>query len=155
MGRFIDGLKPHFDRMMPALGENMTTGLLAQAKARVNPNAARALADWATYYLAKDCQHPMPDALREWLMESMAAIAQDQPLDKALSLNVHRGRRRDPFASGEYRIASECHYSTLKIHKEPGGRYYEIGRQFNLSASAVEAIYAKWRKAFDDMDRAE
>ena len=139
--------------MADELSAVFTEHLLRQARDG-DDNAARELAGYAHAYLSGELAAPMPEAVRIWLMDGCVAIAAGESADKALLTRKRRGR---PQSDG-FEIAKEVHYSDLPRHKEPGGAYYEIGRQFQKSPSAVERIYAHWREGFeihDELNREE
>lgn len=138
---------------MPELGSIICAHLIDRAK-EGDQDAARELAGYVSLYLSGEAPGPMPEAVRAYLCLGFDAIAQGESADKALLLRKRKGRQR----ADSLPIATEVHYSHLPMHKEPGGAYYEIGRQFNKSPSAIEAAYSQWREGFrinDEIDRDE
>ena len=135
---------------MAEIGSLIIAHLLTRAR-NGDTQAALDLAGYARAYLSGEIAAPMPEALRTWLVDGCAAIAAGEPADKALLTRKGKGRAK----ADDLDIATEVHYSDLPRHKEPGGAYHEIGRQFAKSASAVESIYAKWRAGFEISDEVE
>lgn len=122
--------------------------LITRSKAG-DEQAARELAGRAARYLAGEIAGPMPEPLRDFLANAFDAIASGTSADKALHIAKPKGR---PRADG-LEIAIEVHDSNRPKHKGPGGAYYEIGRQYNKSAGAVEAIYSQHREGLEENDR--
>lgn len=133
---------------MADLAPFFVQSLITQSKAG-NEQAARELAGYAARYLGGEIAGPMPEALRAFLADAFAAIASGTSADKALC--TAKPARR-PRADG-FQIAVDVHYSGLPKHKHPGGAYFEIGRQLNKSAGAIEAIYSQYREGLEEHDR--
>ena len=129
-------------------GHELASKLLADARAG-HTDAARMLLEYLSRCINWDEAQRMPSEVGAFFVEAFHAIAEGASADETLLLKQSKGR---PPNSGFW-IAKEVHESELPKHKRPGGRYSEIGERHNLSASAIEAIYSKWRPTLEESDR--
>ena len=129
-------------------GHELASRLLTAARAG-DADAARMLLEYLSRCIAwNDVQRMRPE-VGAFFVEALRAVAECASADETLLLKQSKGR---PPNSGFW-IAKEVHESELPKHKRPGGRYFEIGERHNLSASAIEAIYSKWRPMLEESDR--